>query len=132
MGGIIRDYANEPNPVAAFAGMWSEVLVGTDFEGGCPIMAAACSADEAPAAAAAAAEVFASWGGLLAERLVRDGIAEEVAQSLATTIVAGFEGAVILSRAARSTQPLEQVAHHLEELIGAHRPSPKRNRRAAE
>src|ERR1041385_7186118 len=38
-----REYVDEPNPVAAFAHMWSDVLIGSDFEGGCPITAAACS-----------------------------------------------------------------------------------------
>ena len=75
----IADYVDEPNPVAAFAHMWSDVLIGTDFEGGCPIMAAACSGAEAPDAKAAAAEVFASWGRLLTARWVRDGITEAVA-----------------------------------------------------
>src|SRR3954451_9921488 len=122
MSRTIGEYVTEPNPVAAFARMWSDVLTSTSFEGGCPIMAAACSAAEAPEASAAAAEGFADWGRLLAERLVRDGIADEVALSLSTMIVASLEGSVILSRAARSTTPLEQVAHHLEELIAAHRP----------
>lgn len=117
----IRDLVETPDPVSAFARMWSAVLTGTDFTGGCPIVAAACGADEAPEAAAAAAEVFATWSGLLAGRFVRDGIAEDVAQSLSTTIVAAMEGAVILARAARSTTPLEQVAHHLEGLIATHR-----------
>ncbi|KAA0094753.1 TetR/AcrR family transcriptional regulator [Mycolicibacterium sp. P1-18] len=129
MARTIADYVDEPNPVAAFAHMWSDVLIGTDFEGGCPIMAAACSGAEAPDAKAAAAEVFASWGRLLTARWVRDGIAEDVARSLSTTVVASLEGAVILSRAARSTTPLEQVSHHLEELIAVHRPPVRRGRR---
>ncbi|MFC7672539.1 TetR/AcrR family transcriptional regulator [Mycolicibacterium sp. GCM10028919] len=124
----IREYVDEPDPVAAFALMWSDVLTNSNFEGGCPIMAAACSGEEAPAAKEAAAEVFANWGGILAERLARDGIADDVAQSLATTIVASMEGAVILSRAARTTEPLTQVAHHLEELIDANRPPTSRRR----
>lgn len=121
MSRTIRDVVDTPDPVSAFARMWCAVLSSTDFQGGCPIVAAACGADEAPDAAAAAAEVFTSWGGLLAERLVRDGTAEDVAQSLSTTIVASMEGAVIMARAARSTTPLEQVAHHIEELIKANR-----------
>ncbi|KAA0112517.1 TetR/AcrR family transcriptional regulator [Mycolicibacterium sp. P9-22] len=131
MSQTIRGLVESPDPVNAFARMWGAVLSGTDFTGGCPIVAAACGADEAPEAAAAAAEVFATWSGLLAERLVRDGIAEDVAQSLSTTIVAAMEGAVILARAARSSTPLEQVAHHLEELIATHRPTVRRGRRAA-
>ena len=57
-----RRYVDTPDPIAAFARMWGNVLLSTDFEGGCPIVAAACSGDEAPEAAAAAAEVFADWG----------------------------------------------------------------------
>jgi hypothetical protein len=104
-------------------------LVDTDFEGGCPIVAAATSRDEAPEAARTAADVFAEWAQLLADRLKADGIDRAAAQSLSTTIVAAVEGAVIVSRAARSTRPLEQVSHHLNELIDRHRPAPRRDRR---
>ncbi len=131
MTNTIRENVDAPNPIAAFASMWSDVLADTDFEGGCPIMAAACSGDEAPHAKEAAADVFADWGRLLTERLVRDGIRDDVARSLGTTIVASLEGAVILARAARSTEPLTQVAHHLEELIATHRPRARRGRRTA-
>ena len=41
---------------------------------------------------------------------------------LSTTVVAALEGSVVLCRAAHSTTPLTQVAHHLEELIAANRP----------
>ncbi|MFY9917727.1 MAG: TetR/AcrR family transcriptional regulator, partial [Mycobacterium sp.] len=74
-------------------------------------------------AASTAADVFTEWGQLLADRLVEDGIKRSAAQSLSTTIVAALEGAVILSRAAQSTKPLEQVARHVKELISQHRPT---------
>ncbi|MGA8545004.1 MAG: TetR/AcrR family transcriptional regulator [Mycobacterium sp.] len=129
MTAILRGYVNQPDPIGAFTQMWSEVLVSTDFDGGCPIVAAASSRDEAPDAASAAAEVFAEWASLFADRLQNDGVKRSVAQSLSTTIVAGIEGAVILSRAARSTKPLQQVSHHLDELIAAHRPAQRGRRR---
>lgn len=125
----LRGYVEQPDPIGAFTRMWSEVLVSTDFEGGCPIVAAACSRDEAPEAASTAADVFAEWAQLFADRLKRDGINRAAAQSLSTTIVASLEGAVILSRAARSTKPLEQAARHLNELISQHRPAQPRDRR---
>ncbi len=109
--------------------VWSEILISTNFEGGCPIVAAAFSRDEAPEAASTAADVFGEWGQLLADRLNDDGISRAAAQSLSTTIVAALEGAVILSRAAQSTKPLEQVSHHLNELISQHRPAQPRGRR---
>jgi AcrR family transcriptional regulator len=127
---MMRDYVAQPDPVGAFTRMWSEVLVSTDFEGGCPIVAAAAGRDESPEAASTAAEVFAEWAQLLTERLKDDGVKPAAAQSLSTTIVASIEGAVIVSRAARSTKPLEQVSHHLNELIAAHRPAQRGRRRS--
>jgi TetR/AcrR family transcriptional regulator, lmrAB and yxaGH operons repressor len=125
----LRDYVAQPDPIGAFTRMWSDVLVSTDFEGGCPIVAAASSRDESPEAASTAAEVFAEWAQLLAERLSDDGVNRASAQSLSTMIVASVEGAVILSRAARSTKPLEQVSYHLNELIAQHRPGQPRGGR---
>lgn len=127
----LRSYLEQPEPVLAFTRMWSDALIRTDFQNGCPLVAAACSRDEAPEAAVAAAGLFSEWAGLLAERLIRDGIAPAVAGSLSTTVVAAIEGAVILSRAAQSTTPLEQVSHHLEELIAMHRPDSRRGRRVS-
>ncbi|MBE1547571.1 AcrR family transcriptional regulator [Mycobacterium sp. OAS707] len=129
MTATVRGYLDDPDPIGAFADMWGEVLVSTDFEGGCPIVAAASSRDESPEGASTAADVFAEWGQLLADRLRKDGINRAAAQSLSTTIVAAVEGAVILSRAARSTKPLEQVTKHLNELISQHRPAESRGRR---
>jgi AcrR family transcriptional regulator len=125
----LRDCIGQPDPIGAFTGVWSEVLISTDFEGGCPIVAAAFSRAEAPEAASTAADVFAEWGQLLADRLRKDGINRSAAQSLSTTIVASLEGAVMLSRAAQSTKPLEQVARHLNELVSQHRPAQHRDRR---
>ncbi len=129
MASILRGCVEEPDPVAAFSRMWSEVLTSTDFEGGCPIVAAACARDEAPEAASVAADVFSMWGQMLADKLNDDGVKRATAESLSTTIVAAIEGAVILSRAARSTQPLEQVSRHISELIARHHPIPRPARR---
>ena len=125
---MLGDYVAQPDPIGAFTRMWSDVLVQTDFEGGCPIVAAASGRDEAPEAASTAAEVFAEWAELLAGRLSDDGVDHAAAQSLSTLVVAAVEGAVILSRAARSTEPLKQVADHLNELIAQHRPAQRRGR----
>jgi AcrR family transcriptional regulator len=59
MTSTLRGCMEPADPIEAFTDMWSEVLLSTDFEGGCPIVAAACSRDEAPEAASTAADVFA-------------------------------------------------------------------------
>src|SRR5260370_20705670 len=70
----LRACIEQPDPIGAFTGVWSEVLISTDFEGGCPIVAAAFSRTEAPAAASTAADVYGQWNQLLANRLPEDGI----------------------------------------------------------
>lgn len=122
MAALLRVLMAGPDPISAFTEMWSAVLIDSDFEGGCPILAAACSRDEAPEAAAAAADVYETWAAVIAGRLFADGIEMAVAQTLSTTIVAASEGAVVLSRANRSTETLQRVAHHMGELVAVHRP----------
>jgi AcrR family transcriptional regulator len=131
MATTLGSYLEQPDPIAAFTRMWSDVLVSTDFQNGCPLVAAACSRDEAPEAAAVAAGLFSNWAGLLAGRLAADGIDPVVARTLSTTVIAAIEGAVILSRAAQSTTPLEQVSDHLRELIAMHRPDSRHTRRGS-
>lgn len=132
MTATLREYLEQPRPVAAFIQMWCDALVSTDFRSGCAIVAAACGRGDAPEAAVAAGDVFAQWAELLSEALARDGVDRAAAESLSTTVVAAVEGAIILARAAQSTKPLEQVSHHLEELIALHRPPSTRGRRKAE
>jgi AcrR family transcriptional regulator len=119
----LRDCIEQRDPIAAFTRVWSEILISTDFEVAAPSWRPHSVAPEAPEAASTAADVFAEWGQLLADRLIEDGINRAAARSLSTTVVAALEGAVILSRAAQSTKPLTQVARHLNELISQHRPS---------
>lgn len=131
LAAILRDNLSEPDPVAAFAKIWAEHLVETNFEGGCAIVAAATSRDEAPEAADAAAEVFEDWVQLIASRLTEEGIKPQVAQSLSTTIVAAMEGAVVMARAAQSTTPLDLVSQHISELVAAHLPRRAPRKRSA-
>lgn len=119
---LLTDIVAEPDPIMAFAEMWSAALSATDFEGGCPVVAAALGRLSAPEAAAAATEVFDEWRGLIERRLLDDGVAPDVTASLAATIVAAIEGAVVLAEAAQTTTPLIQVATHLNELVALHRP----------
>jgi hypothetical protein len=57
--------------------------------------------------------IFAEWESLLAARLVQDGYGRREAQKLAAVILSALEGAMILCRARRSTEPLRWVADHL-------------------
>lgn len=110
----------EPEPIVAFADRWSQVLIDDDFAGGCPVMAAALARPTSPAAADVAVDVFVEWQRIIATRLTADGLDDAAATSLATTIVATLEGALMLANATRSTQPLHDSAAQLTRLIASY------------
>lgn len=120
---VIRSLAAEAYPVAAveaFVALWQDALTGTDFEAGCPIVAAALGRSEAPAAADIAGKVFTDWEQVLAARLEAANVAPEPAMKLATTTIAAIEGAVIMSLATRSAAPLQRTGKLLAELVAQH------------
>jgi AcrR family transcriptional regulator len=108
-------------PVAglhAFIAAWRETLLTTDFRVGCPVLAVAIEEPEEDSAALrAAAAAFSQWCELLATALCDDGAAPAEAGRLATLIVAAIEGAVVMCRAQRSVQPLDNVGPVLEALV---------------
>ena len=109
--------------VAAFIDQWKVQLRATQMEAGCPIVAAILGRAEAPAAAQAAAEAFGDWQAILADRLVRSGVGDDSARSLATLTIAAIEGAIIIALATQSTDALDDVGRHLIEAIKLHLPA---------
>ena len=105
--------------IRLFAAGWRDVLRATDFRAGCPVVAAAVEGDRTPAARDAAAVAFTRWEHLLSAAFERGGVPAERARALATLVVAGVEGAVVLARAQHSTEPLERVADELVAIVRA-------------
>jgi hypothetical protein len=102
----------------AFFEYWRVQLAKSDFRIGCPVVAVAVETnDDAPQLAESAAAVFDRWQGTLTTLLVRSGLSEERGVRLAAMIVAALEGAIILGRARRSTDPLDAVAGELHDLL---------------
>jgi AcrR family transcriptional regulator len=90
-----------------FAGA-ADVLRETDFADACPIATVALEvASTSEPLRQATADVFESWIAAAAERFARAGIAERTARQLAISILGGLEGAFVLSRSLRSTEPVE-------------------------
>jgi hypothetical protein len=63
---------------------------------------------------AAAAAAYASWGDELAAPFARWGVPAQRRESLATVVIAAFEGALLLGRVRQDVAPLHEVA----ELVG--------------
>jgi AcrR family transcriptional regulator len=103
----------------AFLGMWRKIVVDTDFQAGCPVLAVSIedlpAGDEAPHRAAAAA--FAHWTDLLTMSLCEHGADPADAERTATLIVAAVEGSVAICRAERSSRALDRISHKLEVIV---------------
>jgi TetR/AcrR family transcriptional repressor of lmrAB and yxaGH operons len=110
--------AGEPaEDIAAwFLHIWHEVLVRSNFEAGCAVLAVAVAA-ESPALLDHTARVFRTWRVKLAELLEQGGLAPKDAARFAATLVASSEGAVVLARAEQSLEPFDLVAEQLLEQV---------------
>ena len=115
-----RDEGIEP-ALEAFARVWREQLVDTDFRTGCPVLAVATGDD--PELTETARSIFASWQDLMVDGLVADGVPARRAPGLARMIIASLEGAVAVSRAERSLEPLDEVSAELVTLVQSARSS---------
>jgi len=101
--------------LAAFTRVWRELLGETNFRTGCPVLAVATGDD--PELTETARAIFASWQDLMVGGLVADGVPVERAPGLARMIIASLEGAVAVSRAERSLEPLDEVSAELVTLV---------------
>ena len=85
------------------------LLLNSDYAAGCPVAAGALEGGEAPSAGHAAGDAFGAWEQILAAALWQNGMTKAKSEVLATTAVAAVEGAIIMSRAQRSTTALDRV-----------------------
>lgn len=117
------DVATGQGPMALlrqFVALWERLLTDSDFNAGCPVVAAAIgSAEDEVRLTAEAGRIFAHWRTAMTRAFVTDGFSEPDADSLAVTSIAAFEGAVVLCRSTRSTDPLRKVYEQLEFLVKA-------------
>jgi TetR/AcrR family transcriptional regulator, lmrAB and yxaGH operons repressor len=103
-----------------FVKFWEGLLADSDFNAGCPVVAAAigCAGDELQLTAEAG-QIFARWRTALTRAFIADGFFESDADSLAVMTIAALEGAVVLCRSTRSSDPLRKVEDQLEFLVKA-------------
>jgi AcrR family transcriptional regulator len=116
-----------PDPVtgvrAFFAGA-AEHLRETDYEDACPVATVALEiSSTSESLREACADVFESWTRAGAERFEQAGASPATARELAIAMLCALEGAFVLARALRSTEPLEVAgemsARIVEEALAA-------------
>jgi len=111
---------NLDDPAKAIDGyitIWKQTLEASDFREGCPITAAALAREVAPGVPSVAGESFERWRTMLAEQLHTRGHSHARSRTIATTVIAAIEGAVIMSLADNSVRPLDDIRPHLTALV---------------
>ena len=95
-------------------------LVETDYEDACPIATVALEvSSSSEPLRQACADVFESWIEAGAERHKSAGITPEKARELTIAMIAALEGAFVLARALRTTEPLEIAGALAAEAVQA-------------
>jgi len=115
--------ARTPSEVLKFfIDLWRRVVETSGATSGCVVAGVAVDTMAGTEAMEPVRSTFRAWVALLAEQLERTGIPKERAAAIATTTLAGMEGALILCRAEGNVKPLDAVARELMRLLPAERP----------
>jgi TetR/AcrR family transcriptional repressor of lmrAB and yxaGH operons len=107
----LRTFLASDLPVADIVDGWADLMASglvTDGRDGCPIEPIATeSVNASPVVREASARTFASWSLAIADRLRKDGRADQEADRTALAVVSLLEGALLLSRIAGNTAALD-------------------------
>jgi AcrR family transcriptional regulator len=98
--------------IAVIVGPWRDLLVEHDYAQGCPIAATVIDASDNDQLRTHVNELLARWQASLADVFIKFGAPRSAAGDQATVLLAAIEGALVLARARRSTQPLDAVEQH--------------------
>ena len=100
------------------------VLVATDFADACPIETVALEvASTNDTLRRACADVFESWIAAGTDHHARAGLPRAKARELTILFITALEGAFVLSRAMRSTEPLTSAGKYVAAAVSASMPS---------
>ncbi len=97
---------------------WRQALVESNFTTGCPIAATVVDASADDRLRQEARALFDQWRDLVHAALLEFGVQESTAEDDASVLLAALEGALILSRANQSTQPLDTVQRFFTTSLG--------------
>jgi AcrR family transcriptional regulator len=107
------DAATLADAIDAIFAPWRQVLVESNFTMGCPIAATVIDAGGDDRLRGEARALLEQWRDRVHVALVEFGVQESTAEEDASVLLAALEGALILSRASQSTQPLDTVQRYI-------------------
>jgi TetR/AcrR family transcriptional repressor of lmrAB and yxaGH operons len=101
-----------PDAIGVIVAPWRRLLIDHDFALGCPLAATVVDAADNDDLRVHVSELLAQWQVSVADVYVKFGDPPAVADEHSTVLLAALEGALILARARRSTEPLDTVERY--------------------
>jgi len=98
-----------PEAISVIVTPWRRLLVDHDFALGCPLAATICDAADNDSLRTHVSEWLTRWRAPVADAYTRFGASQAEAEAHATVLLAALEGALMLARAQRTTEPLDTV-----------------------
>ena len=114
---VLSDSPDIADGVRAFIEAAAHVLRDSRFVFGCPVAPIVLDSPESSVLAEVCQEALEEWQQVLVEGLGSAGIERRRTESLATMIVCGLEGGLILARARRDIAPLDAVAEEFASMV---------------
>lgn len=114
---LVADAPDAATAIGCIVDALAASLSTSDFQLGCPLATVALEAADNPAIREACSEGYASWCTLIADFLTRQGLPDERAAELATVVLAGLEGGLLLARTLHDVAPLHAVGAHLRATL---------------
>ena len=108
------------NGLQTFLHQWRERLHRSNFQQGCPIVAAAIEASQdehEEQIKLAISRIFKRWQSILADHFISHGRTVVFSNSMALTVISCLEGAVILSRGYQTIEPFDAIIDTLSLLV---------------
>jgi TetR/AcrR family transcriptional repressor of lmrAB and yxaGH operons len=96
----------------SFLNLWRSILVRSELQAGCAILAVTVTSDSSALIARAAA-AFETWRRRLAQLFELGGLDQPQAAGFAAILIASIQGALVFSRAEKSLKPFEMVSSQL-------------------
>ncbi len=103
-----------PEAIAVIVAPWRDLLVEHDYAQGCPLAATVIDASGNDELRTHVSELLARWQASVTDVYLRFGAPRSTAGDQATVLLAAIEGALVLARARRTTQPLDVVEQHFK------------------
>jgi TetR/AcrR family transcriptional repressor of lmrAB and yxaGH operons len=115
---LTDEHATAAGAIRAYGALLAEWFAKSGYREGCPIATTILElAPETETVTAAGRDVYRDWVDIFAGALIRDGVDERRAASLARTAIAAFQGALILARTAQNDTAVADTTAEIANLF---------------